>query len=100
MQQCRWAAATAAARLTAAHASPVVHLYRRTTNVLPPQVPFSWESSPGVPKNSACKKAQAMPPPPPPGRLLQPYLARNLYYGNTSVLVLISPARPNGRARP
>lgn len=55
-------------------------------------VPFSWESSPGVPKNSACgrdvhKKALAamMPPPPrpPPGRP-QPCLALNSYYGNTS----------------
>lgn len=65
---------------------------RRGASPLRTQVPFSWESSPGVPKNSACgrddmrKKAQAMMPPPrpPPGRLLQPYLARNLYYGNTS----------------
>ena len=66
---------------------------RRDASPLRTQVPFSWESSPGVPKNSACgrddmhKKAQAMMPPPPrppPGRLLQPYLARNLYYGNTS----------------
>jgi hypothetical protein len=65
---------------------------RRDASPLRTQVPFSWESSPGVPKKSACsrddmhKKAQAMMPPPrpPPGRLLQPYLARNLYYGNTS----------------
>ncbi|RCV27961.1 hypothetical protein SETIT_5G367400v2 [Setaria italica] len=56
-------------------------------------VPFSWESSPGVPKNSACgrdvhKKALAatMPPPPrpPPGRPQPPCLALNSYYGNTS----------------
>ncbi|PWZ04565.1 hypothetical protein Zm00014a_017608 [Zea mays] len=63
---------------------------RRDASPLRTHVPFSWESSPGVPKNSGCgrdthKKAQAMPPPrPPPGRLRQPYLARNLYYGNTS----------------
>ncbi|RLM91258.1 uncharacterized protein C2845_PM08G29920 [Panicum miliaceum] len=64
---------------------------RRGASPLRTHVPFSWESSPGVPKNnSACgrdthKKAPApMPPPrPPPGRP-QPCLARNSYYGNTS----------------
>ncbi|XP_062186680.1 uncharacterized protein LOC133890270 [Phragmites australis] len=61
---------------------------RRDASPLRTHVPFSWESSPGVPKNSACrdmhKKPQEMPPPrPPPGRL-PPCPARNWYYGNTS----------------
>ncbi|KAJ1286044.1 hypothetical protein BS78_03G323900 [Paspalum vaginatum] len=67
---------------------------RRDASPLRTHVPFSWESSPGVPKNnnSACsKKAQAaMPPPrPPPGRP-QPCpaaaaaAARSCYYGNTT----------------
>ncbi|RLN23534.1 uncharacterized protein C2845_PM07G27360 [Panicum miliaceum] len=60
---------------------------RRGASPLRTHVPFSWESSPGVPKNnSACgrdthKKAPAAMPP--PGRP-QPCLARNSYYGNTS----------------
>jgi hypothetical protein len=70
---------------------------RRDASPLRTQVPFSWESSPGVPKTSAfgrdVPKKQAppeevMPPPrprPPPGRSLQPPCpARNWYYGNTS----------------
>lgn len=64
---------------------------RRVASPLRTKVPFSWESSPGVPKNSACdaaaRKAQAMPPPrPPPGRR-QPCPAsasRHCYYGNTT----------------
>ncbi|CAO2166892.1 unnamed protein product [Urochloa humidicola] len=72
---------------------------RRDASPLRTHVPFSWESSPGVPKNSAFggrdahKKAAAaaMPPPPPPprpppGRPQPPCLATNsyYYYGNTS----------------
>jgi hypothetical protein len=70
---------------------------RRDASPLRTQVPFSWESSPGVPKTSACgrdvlkKQApteEVMPPPrprPPPGRSLQTSCpARNWYYGNTS----------------
>ncbi|OEL38050.1 hypothetical protein BAE44_0000931 [Dichanthelium oligosanthes] len=61
---------------------------RRDASPLRTHVPFSWESSPGVPKNRDMhKKAQAaMPPPPrpPPGRP-QPWPPRNsYYYGNTS----------------
>ena len=63
---------------------------RRGASPLRTHVPFSWESSPGVPKNNGGrdtdKKAPAaMPPPPrpPPGRP-QPCLVRNSYYGNTS----------------
>jgi len=62
---------------------------RRGASPLRTHVPFSWESSPGVPKNNGGrdtdKKAPAaLPPPrPPPGRP-QPCLARNSYYGNTS----------------
>ncbi|KAL6614237.1 hypothetical protein ACP70R_036507 [Stipagrostis hirtigluma subsp. patula] len=64
---------------------------RPNASPLRTQVPFSWESSPGVPKNSACsrddirRKAQQEMPPPrlPPGRL-PPCPARNWYYGNTS----------------
>ncbi|WVZ68315.1 hypothetical protein U9M48_017273 [Paspalum notatum var. saurae] len=66
---------------------------RRDASPLRTHVPFSWESSPGVPKNnSACSKNQAlaaMPPPrPPPGRPRpQPCpaaTARSCYYGNTT----------------
>ncbi|TVU02356.1 hypothetical protein EJB05_52141, partial [Eragrostis curvula] len=71
---------------------------RRDASPLRTQVPFSWESSPGVPKKiSACvrdvvdKKAaqEEMPPPPPrppPGRMLPPPCPtrNNWYYGNTS----------------
>ncbi|CAL4953837.1 unnamed protein product [Urochloa decumbens] len=51
-------------------------------------VPFSWESSPGVPKNKKAPAATMPPPPPPrppPGRLQPPCLATNsYYYSNTS----------------
>ncbi|GJM92676.1 hypothetical protein PR202_ga09167 [Eleusine coracana subsp. coracana] len=71
---------------------------RRDASPLRTQVPFSWESSPGVPKKIACgrdvvahsnKAREAMPPPPPrprppPGRPTPPCPGRNLYYGNTS----------------
>ncbi|CAO2177694.1 unnamed protein product [Urochloa humidicola] len=66
---------------------------RRNASPLRTHVPFSWESSPGVPKNSSAfggRKAPAatMPPPPrpPPGRPQPPCLATNsyYYYGNTS----------------
>ncbi|KAF8775433.1 hypothetical protein HU200_004856 [Digitaria exilis] len=64
---------------------------RRESSPLRTHVPFSWESSPGVPKNNACGRDmhKKMPPPPrprpPPGRP-QPCLATNSYYygGNTS----------------
>ncbi|KAL5227598.1 hypothetical protein ABZP36_015863 [Zizania latifolia] len=59
---------------------------RRDDSPLRTLVPFSWESSPGVPKrSSACvNMAQEMPPPkPPPGRW-PPCLARNWCYGNSS----------------
>ncbi|KAL5220397.1 hypothetical protein ABZP36_025110 [Zizania latifolia] len=58
----------------------------RDASPLRTHVPFSWESSPGVPKrSSACvHKAQEMPPPkPPPGRW-PPCPARNWCYGNSS----------------
>lgn len=70
---------------------------RRDASPLRTHVPFSWESSPGVPKKSgACirdivqnrKAREEMPPPPPrppPGRQLPPPCpARNWYYSNTS----------------
>ncbi|GJN17283.1 hypothetical protein PR202_gb04338 [Eleusine coracana subsp. coracana] len=70
---------------------------RRDASPLRTQVPFSWESSPGVPKKITCardvvahtnKAREAMPPPrprPPPGRPTPPCPGRNLYYGgNTS----------------
>ncbi|CAO2182462.1 unnamed protein product [Urochloa humidicola] len=76
---------------------------RRDASPLRTHVPFSWESSPGVPKSSiafggggregAHKKAATMPPPPPPrprpppGRPQPqpPCLSRNIYYySNTS----------------
>ncbi|CAL4973341.1 unnamed protein product [Urochloa decumbens] len=52
-------------------------------------VPFSWESSPGVPKNKKAPAATMPPPPPPPrpppGRPQPPCLSRNIYYySNTS----------------
>ncbi|XP_015690294.2 uncharacterized protein LOC102704478 [Oryza brachyantha] len=61
---------------------------RREASPLRTQVPFSWESSPGVPKrSSACvhRAQEIMPPPkPPPGRW-PPCPARNWCgYGNSS----------------
>ncbi|KAF0887523.1 hypothetical protein E2562_002252 [Oryza meyeriana var. granulata] len=63
---------------------------RREASPLRTHVPFSWESSPGVPKrSSACMHSaqEIMPPPPPkppPGRW-PPYPARNWCgYGNSS----------------
>ncbi|KAG8078373.1 hypothetical protein GUJ93_ZPchr0007g4397 [Zizania palustris] len=60
---------------------------RRDASPLRTHVPFSWESSPGVPKrSSACAphKEREMPPPkPPPGRW-PPCPARNWCYGNSS----------------
>uniref|UniRef100_A0A0D9V7D5 Uncharacterized protein n=1 Tax=Leersia perrieri TaxID=77586 RepID=A0A0D9V7D5_9ORYZ len=61
---------------------------RREASPLRTHVPFSWESSPGVPKrSSACAHREIMPPPPkpPPGRW-PPCPARNWCggYGNSS----------------